>query len=35
MRVLPKAYFPEHICTLGHDKMESVCRALTIATGCR
>lgn len=34
-RVLPKAYFRERICTLGPDKMESVCRALTIATGCR
>jgi mRNA-degrading endonuclease toxin of MazEF toxin-antitoxin module len=34
-RALPKAYFRERICTLGPDKMESVCCALTIATGCR
>jgi mRNA-degrading endonuclease toxin of MazEF toxin-antitoxin module len=34
-RALPKAYFRERICRLGPDKMESVCCALTIATGCR
>lgn len=34
-RVLRKAYFVERICVLGPERMESVCRALAIATGCR
>jgi len=33
-RVLQKAFFRERICTLGQPKMDSVCRALAIATGC-
>ena len=35
LRVLPKSYFVDRICTLGPERMESVCRALVIATGCR
>jgi mRNA interferase MazF len=35
VRVLRKAYFVERICTLGPEKMDRVCRALAIATGCR
>jgi mRNA-degrading endonuclease toxin of MazEF toxin-antitoxin module len=35
VRVLPKSYFVDRICTLGPERMESVCRALVIATGCR
>ena len=35
VRVLPKSYFVDRICTLGPERMESVCRALAIATGCR
>ncbi len=34
-RVLPKAYFVERICTLGPERMQRVCEALAIATGCR
>lgn len=33
--LLPKGFFVERICTLGPERMESVCRALTHATGCR
>jgi mRNA interferase MazF len=33
-RVLQKAHFRERICTLGPERMASVCRALAIATGC-
>jgi mRNA interferase MazF len=32
--LLPKAYFQEHICTLDSERMDRVCRALAIATGC-
>jgi len=35
MRGVRKAYFADRICTLGPERMESVCRALAIATGCR
>ena len=34
-RVLPKALFVERICTLGPEKMDRVCRALELETGCR
>jgi len=34
VRVLRKSYFRERICTLGPERMASVCRALGIATGC-
>lgn len=34
-RVLQKAYFRERICTLGQERMDSVCYALAVATGCR
>ena len=33
--LLPKSFFIEPICTLGPECMESVCRALAHATGCR
>jgi mRNA interferase MazF len=33
--LLPKAYFVERICTLGPERMASVCRALDHATGRR
>ena len=33
--LLPKAFFVEPICTLGPERMASVCRALDHATGCR
>ena len=35
LRVLPKSCFVDRICTLRSERMESVCRALAIATGCR
>jgi len=35
VRVLPKAYFVEPICSLGAERMDEVCQALAIATGCR
>ena len=35
LRVLPKSCFVEEICTLGPERMASVCTALAIATGCR
>jgi len=35
VRVVAKALFVERICTLGPERMESVCRALAYATGCR
>ena len=34
VRVLRKSYFLERICALGPEKMDRVCRALAIATGC-
>ena len=34
LRVLPKSYFVDRICTLGPEQMDRVCRALSIATGC-
>jgi mRNA interferase MazF len=34
-RVIPKAFFRERICRLGLERMDSVCRALAVATGCR
>ena len=33
--LLPKSFFINRICTLGPERMESVCRALALATGCR
>ncbi|MEO5634685.1 type II toxin-antitoxin system PemK/MazF family toxin [Gaiella sp.] len=33
--LLPKSFFVEPICTLGPDRMASVCQALDYATGCR
>ena len=33
--LMPKAFFREPICTLGPERMDSVCRALALATGCR
>ena len=33
--LIPKAFFVERICTLGPERMESVCEALAHATGCR
>ena len=35
LRVLPKSSFVDRICTLGPERMDSVCRALAVATGCR
>jgi mRNA interferase MazF len=35
LTLLPKAFFTERICTLRSDRLESVCRALGHATGCR
>jgi mRNA-degrading endonuclease toxin of MazEF toxin-antitoxin module len=32
--LVPKPYFVERICTLGPERMDRVCRALAIATGC-
>ena len=34
-RVIAKSLFVEPICTLGPERMASVCRALDHATGCR
>lgn len=34
-RVLRKALFVERICALGPERMQRVCEALAIATGCR
>jgi mRNA interferase MazF len=34
VRAIPKAFFIERICTLGPERMASVCRALAHATGC-
>jgi mRNA interferase MazF len=33
--LLPKSFFVEPICELGPERMESVCRALARAVGCR
>ncbi len=35
VRVLPKAYFTERICTLTAARMQEACRALGVASGCR
>lgn len=35
IRAVAKGFFVERICTLGPERMESVCRALAHATGCR
>ena len=35
VRVVAKGLFVERICTLGPERMASVCRALDHATGCR
>lgn len=35
IRVVRKAYFVARICALGPERMDSVCRALAVATGCR
>ena len=35
LRVVRKAHFVDRICTLRSDRMDEVCRALAIATGCR
>ncbi len=35
VRAVSKGYFVERICTLGPDRMASICRALALATGCR
>jgi mRNA interferase MazF len=35
LRVVRKAHFVGRICTLGPERMDDVCRALAIATGCR
>jgi mRNA-degrading endonuclease toxin of MazEF toxin-antitoxin module len=35
VRTLPKSAFRERICTLGPERMTSVCTALALATGCR
>jgi mRNA interferase MazF len=34
MRVLRKAYFVERICALPPERMQRVCEALAVATGC-
>lgn len=33
--LVPREFFRERICTLGPERMDSVCRALAVATGCR
>ncbi len=35
VRAIAKEYFVRQICTLGSERMASVCRALDHATGCR
>ncbi len=35
IRVVRKAYFVERICALGPERLDGVCRALELATGCR
>lgn len=35
VRVVAKGLFVERICTLGPERMASVCQALDHATGCR
>jgi mRNA interferase MazF len=35
VRVVRKAYFVERICALGPERMQRVCDALAVATGCR
>jgi mRNA interferase MazF len=32
--LVPKAYFRERICTLRPERMDRVCHALALATGC-
>ncbi len=34
LRVLPKSSLVERICTLGPERLDRVCRALAVATGC-
>ena len=34
IRVVRKSYFVARICTLGPERMDRVCRALAVATGC-
>ena len=34
MRVIAKGAFVERICSLGPERMASVCAALAVATGC-
>jgi hypothetical protein len=31
----PEAFFVDRICSLGPGRMDQVCRALAVATGCR
>jgi mRNA interferase MazF len=35
VRVMDKSFLVDRICTLGPERMDDVCRALAIATGCR
>ncbi|MFO7573379.1 MAG: type II toxin-antitoxin system PemK/MazF family toxin [Gaiellaceae bacterium] len=35
LTLMPKAFFRERICALGPERMDDVCRALALATGCR
>jgi mRNA-degrading endonuclease toxin of MazEF toxin-antitoxin module len=35
LRAIDKEYFIRQICTLGPERMVSVCKALDHATGCR
>ena len=35
LRAIDKEYFIRPICTLGPERMASVCKALSRATGCR
>jgi len=35
LTLMPKAFFRNRICTLGPERMSSVCTALALATGCR
>lgn len=35
LTLMPKAFLRERICTLGPERMQRVCEALALATGCR
>lgn len=35
LTLVPKAFFRGRICALGPERMDDVCRALALATGCR